>query len=175
MSKWKNDQSWEHGRATLREQSLFRAGEGVSTILGGMASFFLDSSDILKLLSTQFFPLSEIKDAQCSNLCISQVIQKAEFAWRGPAIYFTGDLIKKNSFTYSFQIPCVRIPPVEPGRRFQADPERFKSTNVGRNHRKCYCAEKEEFLKSAIEYYTPHVNRDKETALHTRAAFSFSP
>lgn len=81
MSKWKNDQSWEQGRATLREQSLFRAGGGVSTILGGMASFFLDSSDILKLLSTQFFPLSEIKDAQCSNLCISRVIQKAEFVY----------------------------------------------------------------------------------------------
>ena len=33
-----------------------------------MASCFLDSSDIPKLLSTQFFPLSEIKDAQFSNL-----------------------------------------------------------------------------------------------------------
>lgn len=68
MSKWKNDQSWEQGRATLREQLLFKAGGGVSTILGGMASCFLDSSDIPKLLSTQFFPLSEIKDAQFSNL-----------------------------------------------------------------------------------------------------------
>lgn len=46
-----------------------------------MASFVLDSSDIPKLLSTQFFPLSEIKDAQFSNLCISQVIQKAEFVY----------------------------------------------------------------------------------------------
>ena len=119
-----------------------------------MASFFLDSSDIPKLLSTQFFPLSEIKDAQFSNLCISQVIQKAEFVYVDLRFCFTDDLIKKNSFTYSFQIPCIRIPPVEPGRRFQADPKRFKSTNVGRNHRKCYCAGKEEFLKSAIEYYT---------------------
>lgn len=56
-------------------------GEGSVLFWGGMASFFLDSSDILKLLSTQFFPLSEIKDAQCSNLCISQVIQKAEFVY----------------------------------------------------------------------------------------------
>ena len=36
--------------------------------MGGMASCFLDSSDIRKLLSTQFFPLSEFKDAQFSNL-----------------------------------------------------------------------------------------------------------
>ena len=76
------------GRATLREQSLFRAGGGVSTILGGMASCFLDSSDIPKLLSTQFFPLSEIKDAQFSNLCISQVIQKQSlYTWTCDLLY----------------------------------------------------------------------------------------
>ena len=67
------------------------AGGGVSTIFGGgMASFFLDSSDIPKLLSTRFFPLSEIKDAQFSNLCISQVIQKAELvyvAWTCDLLY----------------------------------------------------------------------------------------
>ena len=142
-----------------RSGSSHYLGRGEGSVLfflrgGGMASFVLDSSDIPKLLSTQFLPLSEIKDAQFSNLCISQVIQKAEFVYVDLRFCFTDDLIKKNSFTYSFQIPCIRIPPVEPGRRFQADPKRFKSTNVGRNHRKCYCAEKEEFLKSAIEYYT---------------------
>lgn len=137
----------------------------------GRVTFFLGSSDVPKLLLAQFFPLSEIK-CPVSKFKYFSGHSKSRVCIRGPAIYFTGDLIKKNSFTYSFQIPCIRIPPVEPGRRFQADPKRFKSTNVGRNHRKCYCAEKEEFLKSAIEYYT---SRDKETALDTRAAFSFSP
>ena len=105
-----------------RSGSSHYLGRGEGSVLfflrGGMASFFLDSSDIPKLLSTQFFPLSEIKDAQFSNLCISQVIQKAEFVYVDLRFCFTDDLIKKNSFTYSFQIPCIRIPPVEPGRRF---------------------------------------------------------
>lgn len=131
-------------------------GEGSVLFLGGGWLVF---SQILRIFlnccrlgSSLFLKLKMPSFQIC--VFLRSFKKQSLYTWPGPAIYFTGDLIKKNSFTYSFQIPCIRIPPVEPGRRFQADPERFKSTNVGRNHRECYCAEKEEFLKSAIEYYT---------------------
>ena len=50
-------------------------------MFGGRVTFFLDSSNIPKLLSAQFFHLSEIKNAQFSNLSLSQVIRKAEFVY----------------------------------------------------------------------------------------------
>ena len=57
-------------RDAQRLGSSYYLGRGEGSVLfwGGIASCFLDSSDIPKLLSTQFFPLSEIKDAQFSNL-----------------------------------------------------------------------------------------------------------
>ena len=146
-----NRENWD-GQRSGSSHYLGR-GEGSVLFWGGWLVF----SQILRIflnrcrLSSSLFLKLKMPSFQ---ICVFLRSFKNRVCIRGPAIYFTGDLIKKNSFTYSFQIPCIRIPPVEPGRRFQADLKRFKSTNVGRNHRKSYCAGKEEFLKSTIEYYT---------------------
>lgn len=64
-----------------RDRSLFSARVGAQYYVRGRVTFFPGSSDVPKLFSAQFFPLSEIKNAQFSNMSISQVIQKAEFAY----------------------------------------------------------------------------------------------